>query len=90
MRSIIRLSTAASALLLAGVAVAAGPVNPPPSSCKITEVYTCEKIGGQTFCSCKPRDLSDRPSRDVEPALKGTPQRVKTDGTTGSSRPGRR
>ncbi len=88
MRMIIRLSTAAAGLLLAGAALAAGPVNPPPSSCGVTEVYTCQKIGDQVFCACEPRDISSGPTRESEPrALKGKPQHLVNlgSGATGQS-----
>ena len=90
MRTLFRLSAAAAGLMMTGAALAAGPVNPPPSSCGITEVYTCQRIGDQIFCSCQPRDISSGPERDDEPrilvfdpagddelrALKGKPQHL--------------
>lgn len=90
MRKFITISTAISGLLLAGAALAAGPVNPAPGSCAVDEVYKCEVIGGQRYCKCAKRSLSAAPQRDLEPrALKGKPQHLVNHGpyATGETRP---
>lgn len=79
---IIRSTSVASLLLLAGAALAGGPINPPPASCAVDEVYKCETIGGQKYCKCAKRDLSAAPQRNDEPRrLKGKPQHLVNHGS---------
>lgn len=54
-------------LLLAGVAVAAGPVNPPPPTCGFDEVRECRVIGGVVYCRCVKRDVAIPPGPGIEP-----------------------
>ena len=77
MRKFIVSSTSLAGLLRAGAALAGGPVNPPPASCAVDEVYKCQNIGGQTYCKCAKRDLSAAPQRNDDPRrLKGKPQHL--------------
>lgn len=77
MRKFIVSSTSLAGLLLAGAALAGGPVNPPPASCDIDEVLVCQNIGGQIFCRCAKRDISADPGRSDDPRrLKGKPQHL--------------
>lgn len=72
----------AGSLFATGLASAAGPINPPPSSCAIDEVYKCEQIGGQTYCRCVKRPLTAPTPKNAEPRrLKGKPQHLVNQGS---------
>ncbi len=63
MRKSIVSSTSLAGMLLAGAAIAGGPVSPPPASCDIDEVLVCWNIGGRIVCRRANRDIRADPAR---------------------------
>lgn len=78
-RILARATVLATTFLIAGIAAAAGPVNPPPSSCRFDEVYKCYNIGGWTYCRCVKRDIAIPGGNDLA-RLEGKPQHLASHG----------